>query len=79
VAVLVGGLSHLFADVLSSPDISQPLEPFWPVYPEPVIVDLIWYNAPLWNVGLLVATLLGHLLLALLVQPLDHPYRITDG
>lgn len=78
VAVLIGGLSHLFADVLSSPDISQPLEPFWPVYPEPVIVDLIWYNAPLWNVGLLAVTLLLHLLLALLVQPLDHPYRITD-
>ncbi|WP_227738932.1 hypothetical protein [Halorientalis pallida] len=27
-AVLIGGLSHLFADVLSSPDIAQPLEPF---------------------------------------------------
>jgi membrane-bound metal-dependent hydrolase YbcI (DUF457 family) len=71
-AFLLGGLSHLFADILSAPDIAQPIEPFWPVYPEPVIVDLIWYNAPLWNVGLLTATVLLHLVLALVVDPFDH-------
>jgi len=77
-AFLIGGLSHLFADILSAPDIAQPLEPFWPVYPEPVIVDLIWYNSPLWNAGLLAVTVLLHLFLALIVDPFDHQYRITD-
>ncbi|WP_267899430.1 hypothetical protein [Halorientalis pallida] len=42
-------------------------------------MDLIWDNDPVWNVGLLAAILLSHLLLALLVKPLDHPHRITDG
>lgn len=77
-AFLLGGLSHLFADILSAPDIAQPIEPFWPVYSQPVIVDLIWYNSPIWNAGLLAVTVLLHLFLALIVDPFDHQYRLTD-
>lgn len=77
-AFLVGGFSHLFADILSAPDVAQPIQPFWPVYPEPVILDWIWYNSPVWNVGLLVGTVILHLCLAVLVDPYDHHYRIID-
>lgn len=78
-AFLVGGLSHLFADVLSAPDLAQPLEPFWPVIDQPVIVDLIWYDNPLWNVGLLIVAVIVHLALASVLEPFDHPYRFSDG
>lgn len=61
---VVGGLSHIFADVLSAPDIAAPLEPFWPVYARPVIVDVIYYDAPLWNVGLVSVAVALHLVLA---------------
>jgi len=75
-AVLVGGCSHLFADMLSAPDIAQPIEPFWPLFDKPVAFELIWYNAPLWNVGLFIVAVLIHLVLASIIEPLDHPYRI---
>ncbi|WP_440005343.1 metal-dependent hydrolase [Halomicrococcus sp. SG-WS-1] len=51
-ALWVGGLSHLFADMLSAPDIASPIEPFWPLAQSKVItIDLIWYNSPFWNWG----------------------------
>ncbi len=43
-AVLLGGYSHLFADILSAPDISQPIEPFWPLYLQPVSIDVFYYT-----------------------------------
>jgi len=74
---VVGGLSHIFADVLSAPDIAAPLKPFWPLYPDPVIVDVIYYDAPLWNVGLIAAAVVLHLGLAWYHRyPVAHRYRI---
>jgi hypothetical protein len=75
-ATLVGGLSHLFADVLSAPDVSQAIEPFWPLYRQSLSIDLIWYNSPWWNVGLLTVAVLLHLGLAYVSDPVEHPYRV---
>lgn len=74
--IVLGGFSHLFADILSAPDIAQPIEPFWPVYNQPVIVDVIWYNSPVWNIGLLTVAVLLHLAIAYAVKPYEHSYRI---
>jgi membrane-bound metal-dependent hydrolase YbcI (DUF457 family) len=60
-ALLLGGLSHLFGDMLSAPDISQPIEPFWPFLNQPITLDVIYYTSNLWNYGLLVAGLLVNL------------------
>ena len=57
-AVWVAGCSHVFADILSAPDIAQAVEPFWPLSLKPVGVDLVWYNAAWFNWGLLVAGIL---------------------
>ena len=48
VIVFVAALSHLFADMLSAPDIAPPIEPLWPlVNGQIVTVDLVWYTSPL--------------------------------
>jgi len=39
-ALLAAGYSHLFADMLSAPDISTPIEPFWPFFEKPWAVDV---------------------------------------
>ena len=76
---LVGGTSHLFADVLSAPDIAAPLAPFWPLYREHVIVDVIYYDSPIWNFGLLAVAVAIHLALARSQSyPLDTRYRIGE-
>lgn len=62
-AFAIGGLSHLFADMLSAPDISEPIEPFWPIGVQPVSLDVFYYNAPLANFGLLAAGIAAHLVL----------------
>jgi len=54
-AVWIAGLSHIFADMLSAPDVAQAVEPFWPLSFESISVDLVWYNAAWFNWGLLVA------------------------
>ncbi|WP_227131983.1 metal-dependent hydrolase [Halorubellus salinus] len=54
VAVLVAGLAHVFADTLSAPDKAEALEPFWPLYPHPLGIDVVYYDDPLVNYGLLV-------------------------
>ncbi|WP_408959319.1 metal-dependent hydrolase [Natrinema sp. 74] len=77
-ALLVGGLSHLFADMLSAPDVAQPIEPFWPVYEQVVSVDLLWYNSPWWNVGLLTVAVFLHLTIAYTSDTADHSYRIDS-
>lgn len=62
-AFLVGGLAHIVTDLLSAPDIAEPLAPFWPVYDQHVVLDLVWYASPWANFGLLVAGVLAHLVL----------------
>ena len=75
--MIVGGTSHVFADLLSAPDIAAPLAPFWPVYREHVVVDVIYYDSPLWNYGLLAAAVGLHLVLARYESyPIDHRFRI---
>lgn len=54
-AVWIPGLSHVFADMLSAPDIAQAVEPAWPLYQQSIGVDLVWYNDPWFNWGLLLA------------------------
>lgn len=75
--LIVGGVSHLFADLLSAPDIAAPLSPFWPVYSKPVVIDVIYYGSPFWNYGLLVAGVGLHIALARHQRyPLETRYRI---
>jgi membrane-bound metal-dependent hydrolase YbcI (DUF457 family) len=52
VMVFVAGVSHVFADMLSAPDIAQGVEPFWPVYAQTLGIDVVWYNNPWVNWGL---------------------------
>ena len=41
-------------DLLSPPDIAQPLEPLWPLYGAGVVaLDLLPVGSGLWNFGLL--------------------------
>lgn len=59
-AFLLGGSSHIVADLLSAPDVAAPLAPFWPLYVRPIVVDVIYYHSPIWNVGLLAVALVLH-------------------
>jgi hypothetical protein len=46
IVVWVTGVSHLFADMLSAPDVSTRIEPLWPVVEGPVVVmDVLWYQS----------------------------------
>lgn len=60
---VLGGLSHVFADLLSAPDIAAPLKPLWPVYSESVIFDVVAYDSFAWNEGLLLAAVALHVAL----------------
>ena len=52
--VWIALLSHIFADMLSAPDIASRIEPLWPLYNGPIVlVDVFWYNSPYVNWGLL--------------------------
>jgi hypothetical protein len=55
VAVWIAGLAHVFADMLSAPDIAEAVEPFWPLYQQSLGIDVVWYNNPWFNWGLFVA------------------------
>ncbi|MFC7082215.1 metal-dependent hydrolase [Halorussus caseinilyticus] len=55
VMVFVAGTAHVFADMLSAPDIAEAVEPFWPIYQQSLGIDVVWYNNPWFNWGLLVA------------------------
>jgi len=41
--------------MLSAPDLADSIEPLWPIYQGSIGVDLVWYNNPVVNLGLLVA------------------------
>ncbi|MFW5916791.1 MAG: metal-dependent hydrolase [Halorubrum sp.] len=57
-AVWIPGLAHVFADMLSAPDLADSIEPLWPLYHGSIGVDLVWYNNPVVNWGLLAAGVL---------------------
>lgn len=64
IAVWVAGLSHLFADVLSAPDVVPPIEPLWPIYSGRLLsIDLLWYRSwwATWALVLVSAVLNGAL------------------
>lgn len=46
IAVWVTGLAHLFGDILSAPDVSTQIEPFWPLFHGGLLsVDVLWYQS----------------------------------
>lgn len=61
---ILGGLSHLAADVLSAPDGSEPIEPLWPVVETAIGLDVVYYADPKWNLGLLSVAVALHAVLA---------------
>lgn len=76
VAVLAGTLSHVFADVLSAPDISTPIEPFWPFFALPWGIDLVWYNAMWINYGFFTVMVVTHVVVAYLTTPAVRRHRL---
>lgn len=74
--LLVGGYSHLFADMLSAPDIAPPVEPFWPFFDKPWSVDVLWYNAWQWNAGLLAVAVVLHGLVAATDFSVSHRWTL---
>ena len=76
--LILGGLSHIFADLLSAPDIAAPLKPFWPVDGDPVVIDAVWYASTWWNEGLLAVAVLLHAVLAYADLAVEHPYAIRE-
>ncbi len=73
---LAGGLSHVFADILSAPDLSRAIEPLWPVYSQPLGIDLVWYNAAWINVGFLSVMVVAHVAVAYLTTLMGHRYQL---
>jgi hypothetical protein len=52
-------LSHIFADMLSAPDVSTRIEPLWPLVKGPVaMMDVLWYQSwwATWGLFVLGAT-----------------------
>jgi inner membrane protein len=75
-AFLAGGLAHIMADLLSAPDIADPLAPFWPVYNQHIVIDVVWYSSPWANFGLLAAGILAHVALATFAGRKNSPFVI---
>lgn len=56
VGVWVASLSHLFGDMLSAPDVSEPIEPLWPLFDGQIVsIDVVWYTSFWVNWGLFIA------------------------
>lgn len=71
----LGGLSHLFADMLAA-DAAEPIEPLWPIVEEPVAIDAIYYASPWLNLGLLIGATTLHLAIVTSgVFPIEHRFR----
>lgn len=60
-AFFVGAGSHVLTDMLSAPDIAEPVEPFWPLWQGSVGVDLLYFSSTLSNFGLLAVGVAAHL------------------
>jgi len=77
IGLFVGGLSHIFADMLSAPDISTPIEPLWPFIEGSWGIDLVWYNSSWINVWFLLLMLIAHVVVAYLTTSVDHRHRLN--
>lgn len=73
--LLAGGVSHVFADMLSAPDLSTPIEPLWPLVDGSWGIDVVWYNARWINFGFLMVMLVVHVAVAYLTTPANHRHR----
>ena len=72
IAVGVALTSHLFADILSAPDISTRIEPLWPVVQGPIAyVDVLYYDS-IWATG-------GLFVLGLLANAVFFAWRTQRG
>lgn len=60
-AFFVGSGSHLLGDMLSAPDIAEPIEPLWPLWQGSIGLDVLYFSSPLSNYGLLALGLAAHL------------------
>lgn len=72
---VLGGLSHLFADVLAA-DPYEPIEPLWPFLHESVAIHAVHYASPWLNLGLLIVATIIHI--AVVVSglfPIDNPFQ----
>lgn len=71
----LGGLSHLFADMLAA-DSYESIEPLWPFVEGSVSIYVAHYTSPWLNLGLLVAAVTLHA--AVVVSglfPIEHRFR----
>jgi membrane-bound metal-dependent hydrolase YbcI (DUF457 family) len=76
-AFFAGGLSHVFADMLSAPDISTPIEPLWPLVDGSWNIDLVWYNAGWINFGFLAVMVVAHIVAAYAMTPPARRHRLN--
>ena len=65
IALFTGMLSHVFADLLTSPDIAPPIKPLYPLVKTPLILDVAYVKSNLWNLGTLALGIVVQLGLAL--------------
>lgn len=74
-AFWAGGLSHVFADLLSAaPDAA--IAPLWPLSDETLVIDVIAYDSTAWNVVFLSVALVLHVVL---YRSERYPYRTRYG
>ncbi|MFC6724041.1 metal-dependent hydrolase [Halobium palmae] len=53
VALFAGMLAHVFADVLTTPDIAPPIKPLYPLLETRLVLDAAFVKSKLWNLGTL--------------------------
>lgn len=71
----LGGLSHLFADVIAA-DPRQLIRPLWPFVDEPIAVEIAYFESPWLNGALLIAAVVLHVIVAgYSAFPLDNRFR----
>lgn len=67
-ALFLGGLSHVFADMLATSARELRVEPFWPFFEKPFSIYVIHqFSDPTWNSRFLLVALLLHLAFYFLV------------
>lgn len=51
VGLFVGMVAHVFADLVTTPDIAPPLMPMYPLLETQVVLDVAYVKSNLWNLG----------------------------